>query len=335
MLTGVKMGKNTETELKLQITDRKIWCDILESSRIAEYIQPNSLGYETLEACYYDTPQRALRHAGLAYRIRREGGQWVATVKGGGKSAGGLHMRQEWNVPVKDCMPSIKPFLNTTVGERIQTLVGQDKLMLLFITRFERRTAMLKTPDGSIVEAAADRGEIIAGDNREQIMELELELKAGCTAALLELGAALAEQYPLLLEPRSKYYRGLLIAGLAQDDYRCAAEVETDKENEQALISAVTQVLNAQSCFLRLADRVENILALRHCAAYLAQVITAHKAEMRSELYKAIHDELDRFQRAVNNKQGDDLFAILGTGRYTALLLKLWAWAVKRNPEGD
>lgn len=329
------MGRNIETELKLHITDRKIWCDILESSRIAEYIQPNSRGVDTLEACYYDTPKRSLRQAGLAYRIRREGGRWIATIKGGGNSVGGLHTRQEWNVPVEDCLPSITPFINTSIGEQLQAAVGQDKLMLLFITRFERHTLIVKTSDGSVVEAAADRGEIIAGDEHEPIMELELELKAGSTAALLDLGATLAEQYPLLLEPRSKYYRGLLIAQLAQDDCRGVVEVETDNLNEQALIPAITQVLNAQSCFLRLANNADNILALRDCVAYLAKLLTAIKAEMPNEFYDRINNELEEFQRDVNSGQGDALAALLGTGRYTALLLKLWAWTAKRNPEGD
>lgn len=328
------MGKNIETELKLYITDRKIWCDILASSSIAEYIQPDSLGYDTLEACYYDTPARSLRQAGLAYRIRREGGQWIATIKGGGKSAGGLHTRQEWNVPVEDCLPSIKPFMTTSVGEKLQAAVGRDKLMLLFITRFERRTLIVQTPDGSIVEAAADRGEIIAGEKHEPIMELELEIKAGSTTALLELGAALAQQYPLLLEPRSKYYRGLLLAGLAQDDCRGVVEVETANVNEEMLMTAITQVLNAQSCFLRLANNADNILTLRHCVAYLAKFLAVLKAEMHPNLYDEIQNEIDQFQSNVNSGQGDELAAVLGTGRYTALLLKIWAWTAKRNPEG-
>ncbi len=37
------------------------------------------------------------------------------------------------------------------------------------------------------------------------IAELELELKAGRPAAVLAIGAALAQEFPLLVEPRSKF----------------------------------------------------------------------------------------------------------------------------------
>jgi inorganic triphosphatase YgiF len=44
-----------------------------------------------------------------------------------------------------------------------------------------------------VIEAALDLGHVIAGKQKEEICELELELREGEPAALLELAAELAE----------------------------------------------------------------------------------------------------------------------------------------------
>jgi inorganic triphosphatase YgiF len=231
---------------------------------------------------------------------------------------------------------SVEPFLSTPIGEKLRELVGEDKLDLLFITRFERRTLLLKTADGSLIEAAADRGEIIAGDQREPILELELEIKDGTAAALLDLGATLAEQYPLLLEPRSKYYRGLLLAGIEQqDDCIQVAPVAVDCGNSATVIKAITQVLNAQSYFLRMADHEESLRKLQDSLHYLMRFSEALERDMPGPLYENVKDGLAQFRQEIYSGQGVELAAGLATGRYTALLLKMWAWAEKRTPKGD
>ena len=48
-----------------------------------------------LQAAYHDTPERTLAAAGLALRLRREGRQWVQTLKGRGD---GLMQRLEHEV---------------------------------------------------------------------------------------------------------------------------------------------------------------------------------------------------------------------------------------------
>ena len=58
------------------------------------------------------------------------------------------------------------------------------------------------------MEAALDLGKVVAGDNQEEICELELELRQGDAAALLELAAELAADLPLMPCDISKAERG-------------------------------------------------------------------------------------------------------------------------------
>lgn len=203
-----------EAELKLRLADPACLTSILETPLLQEMSsQPPCK--QTLETTYYDTPDQSLLKSRLSYRLRLSDGEWVATVKADGTSDGGLHQRAEFNVPVNNPLPEIAPFLTTEIGTRLSEAVGDFPLEPVFSTKFDRHIMNLITPDGSVIELAIDDGEIIAGDKRQAILELELELKAGQPQSLIWLGALLAAEFPLLPERDSKLYRATLLAGLA------------------------------------------------------------------------------------------------------------------------
>lgn len=203
-----------EAELKLRLADPDCLIRILEAPLLQE-MSPQPPYKQTLETTYYDTPNQSLLKSRLSYRLRLADGEWVATVKADGTSDGGLHQRAEYNVPVTNPLPDIAPFLDTEIGARLSEAVGGFPLEAVFSTKFDRHIKNLITPDGSVIELAIDDGEIIAGDNRQTILELELELKAGQPQSLIWLGAMLAAEFPLLPERDSKLYRATLLAGLA------------------------------------------------------------------------------------------------------------------------
>ncbi|MDR3593067.1 MAG: CHAD domain-containing protein [Negativicutes bacterium] len=209
---------HTEVELKLRLLDPKSWASVLTAPALTG-LDASALESKRMEACYYDSSDQALQLAGVAYRIRLEGSQWVATVKAGGTSTGGLHQRQEWNVPVAEPVPSLEYFQQTEAEPLLTRVLGDNPLEPLFSTAFDRQTIELNVGDGSRVELAVDVGSILAGDRDEPIAEVELELLAGNPTAVLQLGAELSRTVPLVVEPRSKYFRGLLLAGLADDEH--------------------------------------------------------------------------------------------------------------------
>jgi len=208
------MPAGLETELKLRFAGEEEWEIMCRDPLLRAREVPGTRRTVELETIYYDTPSHSLQSEGLAYRLRRQGEEWVATVKADGLAGGGLHQRQEWSAVAAGPEPDISPFLPTPVGERLEKAVGGEPLAELFRTYFRRTSVDLIPPGGGRAEFAADRGEIRAKDRRRDIREIELELKEGSIAGLLRFAASLAGKYPLLPEAKSKYYRGLELAGL-------------------------------------------------------------------------------------------------------------------------
>jgi triphosphatase len=162
---------------------------------------------------YFDTARQDLRRAGIALRLRRDGSQWLQTVKAESAQHAGLAARSEWELPVRG--KALEP--EAFPGDEIRSVTGIDlarlahRLRPVFETRFSRRSGVVQVDGKVSAELSIDRGAIIAGKRRETISEVELELISGETAALLSFAEALA--LPLAYE--SKAERGYrLAAGL-------------------------------------------------------------------------------------------------------------------------
>ena len=191
-----------------------------------------------LQAAYVDTPERALAAAGLALRMRREGRQWVQTLKGA--AADGM-TRLEHNLPrgAGAAVPAIDPALHagTPVGEALAALLAgrsADALAVLYRTDILRRARALRTSHGK-VELAFDAGSIHAGARHVGVCELEIELLAGSPMAVLDIARRWLPRYGLWLDTRSKAERGDLLArGEAMAAARQAEPVRLTSEQDAA-----------------------------------------------------------------------------------------------------
>ena len=199
---------NIEREIKLSLTPRA-------EAALSE-LAPNR---RRLASIYYDTPRQELRRAGVALRLRRDGGRWLQTLKAEATPHAGLAARAEWELPVRGrCLePQAFPL------EEIRGATGVDlarvsrRLRPVFETRFTRRSGLVPLERSGKGELAIDRGAIVAGRRREPIREAELELVSGEPAALL----AYAESLELPLAYESKAERGYrLCAGLERTPQR-------------------------------------------------------------------------------------------------------------------
>lgn len=296
---GIVLSEHIEVELKLTCTDRRIWKKIMTTPLLTEIAVPESRACKTLEAHYFDTPTGCLQKAKLAYRIRCEGEEWVATVKGGGSSSGGLHEREEWNIVVNDPRPDLSIFSGTDVGKKLTEVVGHEPLIPILVTRFERTSFNVIMPDGSQIEVAADQGTIIAGSQIAPILEVELELKAGQAAAVIQLGGMLAREYPLLPENDSKFYRGLKLAGLATAEspqvlkkIQVEKQVKTGEGLRTTLVRLILQVFLAQQLFLANQTQPERVHELCSSLHRLRSFLEFSKGLFVVEQYQLYQSEL-------------------------------------------
>lgn len=241
------MPGGSELEVKLAVSDTRIFDLITTDPEILSMVESGAPVTRSFEALYYDTPNFSLQKSGFAYRVRHEGDEWVATVKCDTGTSGGFFSREEWNEKVEGPSPSTKPFAGTHAGDRLDVAIGEEKLQLLFSTRFMRTVLLLKTSAGAQVELALDRGTIWSGMDGTPIGELELELKNGPVSELMQLSGLIAVRWHLLPEVRSKYARGLeLLKRSRQDDPDLSAAPE-HKE-----MTAPTPIALVNACISRI-----------------------------------------------------------------------------------
>ena len=166
----------TEVEIKLQVTDETTWGSIVAYVKnMPELVSCQRLA---LAANYFDTIDGSLHKEQLAYRVRKENTEWVATIKGRGEVVNGLHRRFEWNVPVENGSPNLSVFGHIAIDQDLLQKIAKAKLIPIVQTEFIREVCLVKWA-GSEIEIALDRGEIIANSKKVPILEIELEIKNG------------------------------------------------------------------------------------------------------------------------------------------------------------
>ena len=222
-----------EIEVKYAVPSDGTVSDILADSFWDEYAEDE---FETvpLRAIYYDTEDRALRRQKITLRVRREGPTAFATVKWDGSTSGALHAREEVNIPVAiekaSDIPDASLFEETPIGNAIKEAAEASPLAPLLTMQFDRSRRRL-VYDRNVIELAVDRGDIVTPCGSAPILELELEHYAGPDPlAVLELGEIVAERYGLVLEPRSKYSRGLALIEKSGGSENSAPEDEEGEE---------------------------------------------------------------------------------------------------------
>ena len=173
------------------------------------------LGERHLVNVYFDTPTLALNQQHIALRVRQVGERFIQTLKTKGAFVDGAHQRQEWEWPMTSADLDLSLLADTPLGGE----AALAKLVPVFETNFTRRVLLLQDGD-SVIECALDRGEIIAGQKRMPLCELELELKAGDASAIQAWGVRLAAQAPVLVNLISKAEQGYFLAGHYQPQPR-------------------------------------------------------------------------------------------------------------------
>lgn len=224
-----------EIEIKLAATPES-----LEKIRAMQFDDVGNTGdwqSQSLHNTYFDTAHCHLRDAEIGVRIRRRNGECVQSVKSAGRIIGGLYQRNESEVEVPGGEPDIlaveEPYLQIILEEAVEE---DGELQAIFTTGFTRHTRLLGYADGSQIELALDAGKISCGDLHTDICEVELELKAGDSRHLFELGEKLIGELSLVLDSSSKAERGYILCKDHDPGERRFTMVELDpaKSAEEA-----------------------------------------------------------------------------------------------------
>jgi triphosphatase len=162
-----------------------------------------------LGSIYFDTPSGELSRARAALRLRRVGHTWLQAFKC--ERAPGVRGEWETGVPCGALELGRFPAAGIRSASGIDLAALHRRLRPLFETRFTRRAADIRFKDAT-VEVALDRGAIVAGEKREPLLELEIELKSGAASRMLRYAHSLIDPLALRLSLDSKAARGYRLA---------------------------------------------------------------------------------------------------------------------------
>ena len=252
-----------ETELKLRMTSEQLVR--LKRHALFKAHQITRPVTRRLHNIYFDTPELELHQKKMALRLRRVGGQWLQTMKGGGQVMAGLHQRDEWEAPVARAALDFSGLWDEKLPPELR-----EKLTPVFTTDFYR-TSRLINWQGAQIEVCMDHGEIKTERRSAPICEVELELKAGEPRQLFALAEAMLAIVSFELETVSKAEKGFrLLAGVVAQPvkFELPKLVKTDTLTDglQSLIWA---------CLLHFQENMHGVGCENHDAEYVHQMRVA------------------------------------------------------------
>ena len=197
------MDDPVEIELKLEADPAGL------AALIDSGLLPSPGKRKRLHSIYYDTPRHEVLAHGFTLRVRKEGRDYIQTVKAEAGGAAGLFARNEWEWPAGDFSPDLGktdlPFTGRIDPRTIR------RVRPLFETDMDR-IACVTDHDGAKIELAIDTGNVCAGDQASPLCEIELELLDGPAAPLFEFARAIDQQIPVRIGVLSKAERGYALA---------------------------------------------------------------------------------------------------------------------------
>ena len=199
-----------EIELKYRIPDDATADKIWDNEFFRDMEEEDSREELDLVAKYFDTPEQDLAKNEIAYRIRKEGEHFIATLKWKGRCEDGVHIREELAVPVQNNSPDIGLFSESDIGDDLTAIVADKELLPLLETNIHRKRYRIDTGT-AILEFSVDKGQVITNQGSEEIREVEIELFTGETEELARIGEKLRKEYELDTEDVSKYAKGIAI----------------------------------------------------------------------------------------------------------------------------
>lgn len=294
-----------ELELKYLIgaTDAALLPELLQV-----YAEPTPGTAQPLLNAYFDTPDKWFRRHDMGLRTRQKNGRFEQTIKLAGRQHGALQIRPEYNVPCADVMPVLADFPAEIWPPATDVNLLQQQLTELFRTDFLRQSWQLVLPQAE-VEVVYDNGEVRAGERRQAISELEIELLSGEPAVLFDLAEFLLNALPMRTGWLSKAARGYQL--YQNKTTPRPAQLTTRVNSASALLTHLQRLQQLENCFLQ--ELVPELLAEAELELQaVASVLTDEGQQL-----------LASDARALARKLLEDGGLVFNSKPYHMLLLKL------------
>lgn len=167
---------------------------------------PGEARLTAMQTTYYDTPTGQLSVRRCTLRTRLENGVCVCTLKMPAQGQG----RSEWEFICPRLEDAVAEFCRLPLPQALQAAL-QAPLVPVCGARFDRLTKVI-TAEGCTLELACDTG-ILSGGGRElPLCEVEIELKSGSREDCDRYASALAREFGLEQENKSKFRRALALS---------------------------------------------------------------------------------------------------------------------------
>ncbi len=153
-----------------------------------------------MQTTYFDTPSRTLAARNCTLRLRQENDIRICTLKM--PLPDGSRAEFECTADTIESGIAALPQAAALLDGPVEPVCG---------ARFTRLAAIIDTGDGT-AELALDRGVLIGGGREAPLCEVELEYKSGSDVATLAMAHALALEYDLPRENKSKFARAIALA---------------------------------------------------------------------------------------------------------------------------
>lgn len=218
------MATHTDIEIELKLLVPEDAGEIIQQSLLPILDGTIEQSEVELSNDYFDSPERILRKNDIGFRIRGCNGVFEQTLKTAGKIIGGLHQRPEFNVSLTQPVAALSRFDKKVWPKTIDPNLLQKQLSVIFSTRFTRQIYLITFADDSVVELVWDKGEVLSNRKREQICEIELELKRGSVEKLFTIAKEIVGLMAVKMGNDSKAARGYALCDGANNKLRSLPE---------------------------------------------------------------------------------------------------------------
>ncbi len=282
----------------------------------------------TLRSIYLDTTEHALKKAGIALRLRRDGRRWIQTVKTKGEIHGGLSQVGEVENPAPGGRVRLEAIADVSVREEILRHVNGAPLLPVCETIIKRSASELSLKDGTRAELAIDVGEIRAEGRSAELREAEIELLEGSPTGLFDIAHKLFPEGGLQFSRLSKSARGYLLAEEGRIEPHLAAQnartiaVDPDQIAEQAARDILRDCLDqiaANFVVVRKLDDIEGPHQLRIGLRRLRSVFSVYKSALASPEMTRLSGEAKWLGQEAGRLRDLDVVANDIVGREAAL----------------